>query len=207
MRHQGFLFYGQRKSDEGGDTDLIYNFYGLICAIQKIFSHLEMVEWSVLIRSIPLEMTSVWDTHIFLKLSMLTLTVSPPCRQSIIIRVISKKLCSKSLVDIITCEPLCQLIVVQELKSGKITEVFFSRGENLYYHQLFCYGRVSIITCIEILHICFTTGNRMYWSLGKIFIIHNNGKQSLTIFYGNRRDSENKMSVAGSKTKANSNDY
>ena len=26
MRHEGFSFYGPRKSDEGGDTDLIYNF-------------------------------------------------------------------------------------------------------------------------------------------------------------------------------------
>ena len=27
MRHDGFSFYGHRKSDEGADTDLIYNFY------------------------------------------------------------------------------------------------------------------------------------------------------------------------------------
>ena len=26
MRHEGFSFYGPRKSDEGADTDLIYNF-------------------------------------------------------------------------------------------------------------------------------------------------------------------------------------
>ena len=26
MRHEGFSFYGPRKSDQGGDTDLIYNF-------------------------------------------------------------------------------------------------------------------------------------------------------------------------------------
>ena len=26
MRHEGFSFYGLRESDEGGDTDLIYNF-------------------------------------------------------------------------------------------------------------------------------------------------------------------------------------
>ena len=25
MRHEGFSFYGLRLSDEGGDTDLIYN--------------------------------------------------------------------------------------------------------------------------------------------------------------------------------------
>ena len=27
VRHEGFSFYGPRKSDEGADTDLIYNFY------------------------------------------------------------------------------------------------------------------------------------------------------------------------------------
>ena len=26
VRHEGFLFYGPRKSDERADTDLIYNF-------------------------------------------------------------------------------------------------------------------------------------------------------------------------------------
>ena len=26
MRHEGFSFYGLRESDEGADTDLIYNF-------------------------------------------------------------------------------------------------------------------------------------------------------------------------------------
>ena len=26
MRHEGFSFYGAKKSDGGGDTDLIYNF-------------------------------------------------------------------------------------------------------------------------------------------------------------------------------------
>ena len=31
MRHEGFSFYGPRKSDEGGDTDLIYN----ICYIME----------------------------------------------------------------------------------------------------------------------------------------------------------------------------
>ena len=30
VRHEGFSFYGPRKSDEGADTDLIYNFAGLI---------------------------------------------------------------------------------------------------------------------------------------------------------------------------------
>ena len=26
MRHEGFSFYGPRTSDEGDDTDVIYNF-------------------------------------------------------------------------------------------------------------------------------------------------------------------------------------
>ena len=30
MRHEGFSFYGLRESDEGGDTDLIIIFAGLI---------------------------------------------------------------------------------------------------------------------------------------------------------------------------------
>ena len=37
MRHEGFSFYGPRKSDEGGDTDLIYNFFWpYITEIQKL---------------------------------------------------------------------------------------------------------------------------------------------------------------------------
>ena len=76
MRHEGFSFYGPRKSDEGGDTDLIYNFYGLLCAIQKIFSHLEMVEWFVLFRSIPLEMTSVWDVSLILPSSLVNCVIT-----------------------------------------------------------------------------------------------------------------------------------
>ena len=30
VRHEGFSFYGPRKSDEGTDTDLIYSFAGPI---------------------------------------------------------------------------------------------------------------------------------------------------------------------------------
>ena len=39
VRHEGFSFYGPRKSDEGADTDLIHNFCLPYTGAMGLFTH------------------------------------------------------------------------------------------------------------------------------------------------------------------------
>ena len=61
VRHDGFSFYGHRKSDEGADTDLITN-YTLTTLLQHYYPKVSvsMKHISILIQ-LPIMIMNYWD--------------------------------------------------------------------------------------------------------------------------------------------------